>query len=305
VISIVEFIPDHGPVGTAVRIFGSEFSSTLAENRVTFWRGPYRTGVSAIVSAATTFQIVAKVPPGAITGPITVTTPAGSATSGAAFSVTPAPVARAPRIVEFMPTVAGPATEVTITGADFDAAPTGNRVTVNEARAKVLSAAPTTLVALVPTNARSGRIAVTTPWGATSSSGVLFVAPAPYSTGDVTHTGRLIPGDQPRPVMLERPVTLAMSLLALVVFDGAIGEALTLEVTALAIGGGELAIDCPDGAPLLPRRRLTAADREVTVKLPALWQTGCYTILLAADGLRPGHAALALSRGARASAARR
>jgi hypothetical protein len=296
VISIVEFIPDHGPVGTAVRIFGSEFSSTLAENRVTFWRGPYRTGVSAIVSAATTFQIVAKVPPGAITGPITVTTPAGSATSGAAFSVTPAPAARAPRIVEFMPTVAGPGTEVTITGADFDASPTGNRVTVNDARANVISAAATTLVALVPTNARSGRIAVATSWGVASSNGVLFVAPAPYSTADITHTGRLILGDPPRPVMLERPVTLAMSLLALVVFDGAIGEALTLEVTALAIAGGELAIDCPDGAPLLPPRRISAADRGLAVELPPLWQTGCYTILLAADGLRPGHAALALSR---------
>jgi IPT/TIG domain len=296
VISIVEFIPDHGPVGTAVRIFGAEFSSIPSENRVAFSRGGRRTGVPAVVTAATASQIVAKVPSAAISGPITVTTPAGSATSATAFRVTPAPVAPPPRIIAFAPAVAAPATEVTIEGTDFEAGLTDNTVTLNNATAVVTSASPTALVILVPAGARSGRIAVATLRGMTSSYRVLFVPPPPYTAADVVLTGRLNPGERPRLVALERPATLAMSLLALLVFDGASGEALTLEVTELTIARGELAIDRPDAVPLVPPWRITAADRALTIGLPPLPRTGTYTILLAADGARPGGATLALSR---------
>jgi hypothetical protein len=214
--------------------------------------------------------------------------------------VTAAPAVPLPRIMEFAPAVAAPGTEVTIRGSDFDAGLTDNTVSVNGASAVVTSATPTALVILVPAGAGSGRISVATHRGMTSSHRVLFVPPPPYTAADVALTGRLSPGERSRRVALERPATLAMSLVALLVFDGASGDGLTLDVTELTIARGELAVDRPDAGPLVPLRRILAADRALTIELPPLPRTGTYTIVLAADGAQPGGATLVLAK--RASA---
>jgi uncharacterized repeat protein (TIGR03803 family) len=79
--SITSFSPTSGSVGTAVTITGNSFTGT---SKVTFG------GV-----AATSFQVIkdtqvdALVPTGAATGPIAVTTPGGTGTSAANFTVTP------------------------------------------------------------------------------------------------------------------------------------------------------------------------------------------------------------------------
>ncbi|RZK44080.1 MAG: hypothetical protein EOO59_22080, partial [Hymenobacter sp.] len=70
-----------GPVGTTVVLTGSSFSGTTA---VSF----AGTAVPGFVVNSPT-QITANVPTGAATGAITVTTPAGTATSAAAFTVLP------------------------------------------------------------------------------------------------------------------------------------------------------------------------------------------------------------------------
>ena len=71
-VSIIEFTPDSGPVGAAVTIYGTGFSTTASQNTVTF------NGVAATVTAATTTKISTSVPAGATTGPISVTTPSGT-----------------------------------------------------------------------------------------------------------------------------------------------------------------------------------------------------------------------------------
>jgi large repetitive protein len=79
--AVLDFTPDHGPVGTPVKIKGTSFKGT---NKVTFG------GV-----AATSYQVIsdvevdALVPAGAVTGPISVTTPSGTGTSTKTFTVTP------------------------------------------------------------------------------------------------------------------------------------------------------------------------------------------------------------------------
>src|SRR5687768_4856544 len=74
VVSIIEFTPKEGPIGTTVTIVGTGFSETPSQNNVTF------NGVSATVTSSTGTKIVTSVPSGAATGPIAVTSPGGSAT---------------------------------------------------------------------------------------------------------------------------------------------------------------------------------------------------------------------------------
>lgn len=82
--SITGFSPSSGPSGTTVIISGTNFSTVLASNTVTF------NGVHATVSGATIGQITATVPVGAITGRISITVngTGGTATSSSDFTVT-------------------------------------------------------------------------------------------------------------------------------------------------------------------------------------------------------------------------
>jgi uncharacterized repeat protein (TIGR03803 family) len=78
--AIKSFTPTSGPVGTSVTITGTSFT------------GATRVAFGGIVSTSFTVNsdtnLTAVVPTGALTGKITITTPGGTATSTAAFTVT-------------------------------------------------------------------------------------------------------------------------------------------------------------------------------------------------------------------------
>lgn len=78
---IETFEPRSGPIGTAVTIVGSGFSPTLTGNVVKFGT------ITATVTEATSTSIKATVPPGAITGKISVTTGDHSSESRSEFEV--------------------------------------------------------------------------------------------------------------------------------------------------------------------------------------------------------------------------
>ncbi len=79
--NILSFTPTNGPVGTSVTIKGNSFTGTT---KVTFG------GIAATsYQAVSDTQVDALVPTGAVTGPITVTTPGGTGTSTTNFTVTP------------------------------------------------------------------------------------------------------------------------------------------------------------------------------------------------------------------------
>ncbi|HET8889245.1 MAG TPA: Ig-like domain-containing protein, partial [Candidatus Angelobacter sp.] len=84
-LAILNFTPSQGGVGTSVTILGQGFNPTASLNTVTF------NGATATVLSATSNTIVATVPNGASTGPITVTVNAQTVTSDTNFTFIPAP----------------------------------------------------------------------------------------------------------------------------------------------------------------------------------------------------------------------
>jgi gliding motility-associated-like protein/uncharacterized delta-60 repeat protein len=81
--TITSFLPASGPVGTLVTITGTNFSTIPSENTVSF------NGPSAYVVSSTATSIVAIVPPGAVTGPVSVTVTNNTTTSSSSFTVVP------------------------------------------------------------------------------------------------------------------------------------------------------------------------------------------------------------------------
>jgi large repetitive protein len=160
--TISSFSPKSGPVGTSVRINGSGFAGATA---VRF------NGVSASFTVNTQgTRIDTKVPTGATTGKITVTTPGGTATSAANFTVT----VPAPTISSFSPTSGRTGTAVTITGTAFTGA---TAVRFGGVRASFVVNSATQITATVPVGAVTGKISVTTPGGTGTSSMNFTVVP--------------------------------------------------------------------------------------------------------------------------------
>jgi YD repeat-containing protein len=80
--SVFTVMPNNGPPGLNIVVYGDGFGATPSQNTAKFNGTP-----ATIVSCSQTTMVVA-VPSGATSGPVTVTTPVGSATSPASFTVT-------------------------------------------------------------------------------------------------------------------------------------------------------------------------------------------------------------------------
>jgi large repetitive protein len=159
--TIFSFSPTSGGPGTSVTITGENLWGTT---NVGF------NGVkSTTVTGITYSQLTAVVPAGASTGPITVTTTNGSATSIQIFYVPPI-------ITGFTPTNSAPGTTVTITGSNLLGT---TSVSFNGAGTGFIPPTTnTTLLATVPAGVITGPISVTAPAGtATSGSRLFYGAP--------------------------------------------------------------------------------------------------------------------------------
>jgi YD repeat-containing protein len=80
--AITSFTPATGGIGAAVTISGTGFGAGAGDSKVTF------NGIPAVVTSSTATRLVATVPVGAATGPLTVTTPTAAVRSGGLFTVT-------------------------------------------------------------------------------------------------------------------------------------------------------------------------------------------------------------------------
>ena len=157
-VQITGFNPESGPVGIMVTIDGVNLMDAI---EVTF------NGTAALILGNMPTTIWVRVPEGATTGPIQVTTLSGSGTSATDFIVLDPPT-----ISDFSPTKGSPGTEVTITGTNLIGT---TQVSFGAIAASFIVDSDIQVRALVPNEAASSRIRVYTPGGTAISASAFRV----------------------------------------------------------------------------------------------------------------------------------
>ena len=151
--SITTFTPTNGPIGTRVTVTGQNFTGATA---VTF----NGTAASSF-TVSNNSTLGATLPAGVTTGPVSVTTPAGTVSSARLFYV-------APIITGFNPTHGLPGTNVTITGSSFLGATSVRFTGASATSFTVVN--NNQITATVPASAVAGPITVIAPAGTNTSS---------------------------------------------------------------------------------------------------------------------------------------
>jgi hypothetical protein len=159
---ISSFSPTAAPVGATVMINGDQFA---AATDVSFFNG-VSVGAFTVLSATSIRTVV---PGGAVTGPLSVTNPAGSTSSTVFFKV-------APRITGFSPPSGLPGANISITGTTFDNATV---VRFGGVAAVIVGNTAGEVVVTVPATAPTGRITVVTAAGQSVSPADFLVIRAP------------------------------------------------------------------------------------------------------------------------------
>jgi YD repeat-containing protein len=272
-VSVLDFTPKSGPVGTAVTVSGTSFNGNAQQDAVSF------TGASATATSATSNQLAVTVPTGATTGPITVTTPNGTATSSASFTVTT--TAGGPTITSFAPTMGNPGgtpsvppTTVTITGTGFDVL-ANDRVEFNGALAAVTSATSTSISATVPASAQSGPISIATPAGSSVSNADFFVVSNAYAPIQVDFTEQMSMGGSYTGTIVNG------GDIGIVLFSATAGQQINLLVNGSSIASATVSILGPGGSSLEQAMIGVGGTVLDSISAPT---SGLYTILVASNG---------------------
>lgn len=161
---ITSFTPLRAGIGKPVTINGARFTGATS---VRF------NSVAAAFTISSDTAIQATVPNSATDGPITVTTPSGTATSSESFGV-----ATVPTVTSFSPVSGSPGTAVNIVGLNFL---TAIKVTFNGVAAQFTIVSDTSITATVPNNVNNGPISITNLEG-TGTSTSIFHLPALISS---------------------------------------------------------------------------------------------------------------------------
>jgi YD repeat-containing protein len=270
-LSVVQFNPARGEVGATVTIEGTGFSTTPASNTVKF------NGTAASVGAASATSLTVKVPAGATTGSVTVSTAGeGPVSSAETFTVAES---SAPHISSISPTMAATGEEVTVSGSHFESTISANSVTLNRARPEVVTASSGSIKFKVPPSTLGGRVAVATAEG--SSTGPdLFVPPSGTTASKVGFTGRFALGES------KTAEFVGSEKVALLLFDGTAGQRVSMVLSSSTIASGTASIWSPSGSSLASASFSKSSGGYIeTATLPA---TGTYTVLLSPSGTGTG-----------------
>ncbi len=150
-------LPTSGKVAKTIGILGQGFNGA---------KGVSFNGTAAKFKVSSDTFLTATIPAGATTGIVTVTIPGGNLKSNITFRVVPS-------VKSFTPTSGPVGTPVTITGVSLTKA---SKVTFGGVKATTFTVnSDTQVTATVPTGAKTGKIAITTPGGTGSSPAVFTV----------------------------------------------------------------------------------------------------------------------------------
>ncbi|RDZ29495.1 IPT/TIG domain-containing protein [Lysobacter silvisoli] len=219
--AVFAFAPARGGVGLPITIQGQGFSATPAQNTVAF------NGTAATVTSASATELVALVPLGATTGPLTVTVGTQTATGPADFVVDEN--ALPPAITAVAPLVAAAGASVTVDGQRLYPMPDQTRVLLNGRYALPSAIGNTQLTFPVPPGTGSGRVTVLTPYGRAVSDEIVVVPPNGVNAGDLVNAGRLLV-DGPAQSLSASAANQQLGLL----IDGEAGLMSSLQFTGLA-----------------------------------------------------------------------
>ncbi len=197
---ITELLPPSARLGDTITILGARFDGrATGGNTVRFTRSAQAGGGQTIaqVTAATRTSLTVVVPGDAATGPVTVETEVGMATSPSDFVVSAYP---APVISDFTPKHGLVGSEVKLTGTALKVTASDPVVTfagANGARlpALVTSASATEVRVLVPNAALSGLIELTHAGGTATTAGLFSVdAPQEFTLTVAPSTATAVQG---------------------------------------------------------------------------------------------------------------
>lgn len=263
-LALFAFTPGRGVTGMQVRLQGHGFSATPGANTVRF------SGISASVLSASSSDLVAIVPVGAVTGPVSVTVGGQSVTSNTDFIVDQN--AREPRIDSISPQVVSAGTSVTVAGESLYPLPYQTTVRVG-ARAGVVGAvANTQLDFAVPNFAASGKVSVSTPYGMAISEQDLIVLPTGVTAAEVESFRRITP-DAPAVTLSVQATGKQIAVL----IDAGVGEHLDAQFSAISAGNLSYTLYDPSN------RRVAGAvatPSDPTALLPPAASTGTYLLLI-------------------------
>lgn len=177
--TLTSFSPTSGFANAVVTLTGTNFTGVTSVKY---------NGTAATFNFLTDTSIQSFVPAGATTGPITVTTPGGTATSATNFTVLVSP----PTIASFTPTSGPVGTPVTVTGTNLANA---SSLTFNSAPATFTVVSPTSITTSVPAGATTGPVAVTTPGGVgVGPTFTVTIPPAPVISSFTANPLTIITG---------------------------------------------------------------------------------------------------------------
>jgi hypothetical protein len=152
--------PSNGAVDTPVTITGTGLLDGGNNAIVTFNGTPTQIHIESSTS------ILVDVPPGATSGPISVSANGDTVKSSTSFTVT------APQIDNISPNYGAPAASITVAGTNFGATQGNSYITINGALCGVTAWSDTSITIRVPSNASTGNLVVAA--GRESSAGAAF-----------------------------------------------------------------------------------------------------------------------------------
>ena len=287
-LAMFAFMPTHGVAGAQVTIEGQGFSSTLANNNVTF------NGTKATVLSASTTELVVTVPSGATTGSIAVTVGGQTASSSVPFVVDDTGVP--PTISGVTPALIAAGGTISVTGMHLDPVPGDTTLQIGGADMSLSSVTDTQLQFTAST---SGYVTVQTPYGQTTSTTSVLVVPSAVGVSSVVSTATTSVGGA--------PVTLNMASsgqVGIVSFNATLGSWLSLQASGIAPSStnisytiyapGNVAIEqgtISTGAPSIHLPTLTASGTYLAVFQSSASGTQLTVSLNANASITPGVAA--------------